>query len=118
VPRAPWGSFPLTELVVLLALVCGVAGLVRLGHREGGLLLGAALVLGCLGGLEIAVREHFAGRRSRAGLIGASVAAAASAGALAAGLGLLVAAVAAVLLGGGTALLLRRAHARRRRPRS
>ena len=34
-PTAPWGSFPLVELCVLIALVIGVAGFVTGGQRGG-----------------------------------------------------------------------------------
>src|SRR5690242_4324834 len=34
-PPAPWGSFPLTELVVLIALVFGVIGFIRFQHHTG-----------------------------------------------------------------------------------
>ncbi len=62
-PPAPWGSFPLVELVVLVAIVMLVAGLVIQGGR-GPVLIGVGLVLGALAGLELSVREHFAGYRS------------------------------------------------------
>ena len=62
-PPAPWGSFPLAELCVLIALVLGVIGLVVWGHA-GQVMLGAATALGSLAGLEVAIREHFAGYRS------------------------------------------------------
>lgn len=62
-PPAPWGSFPLVELCVLLALVLGVAGF-AMGGSRGAILLGAAAALGSLAGLELAIREHFAGHRS------------------------------------------------------
>jgi hypothetical protein len=62
-PPAPWGSFPLAELCVLIALVLGVVGLIVWGHA-GQVMLGAATALGSLAGLEVAIREHFAGYRS------------------------------------------------------
>jgi len=62
-PPAPWGSFPLVELVVLTAIVLLIAGLV-LGGNRGGVMIGTGLVLGSLGGLELSIREHFAGFRS------------------------------------------------------
>jgi hypothetical protein len=62
-PPAPWGSFPLVELVVLVALVMLVAGFLTAGER-GTVLLATGLVLGSLAGLELSVREHFAGYRS------------------------------------------------------
>ena len=72
-PQPPWGSFPLTELVVLLALVLGIAGLVIWG-THGQIMLLAAFVLGSLAGLELAVREHFAGYRSHTTLLAACAA--------------------------------------------
>ena len=79
-PPAPWGSFPLVELVVLVALVMLVAGFVVQGTR-GTVLLATGLVLGSLAGLELAIREHLAGYRSHTLLL-------AAAGAVAAMLGL------------------------------
>jgi hypothetical protein len=75
-PPAPWGSFPLSELVVLVALVFLIAGFFVAPPR-GAVMIGAGLVLGSLAGLELAVREHFAGYRSHtvllAGAIGVAV---------------------------------------------
>jgi hypothetical protein len=62
-PPAPWGSFPLVELVVLVAIVMLVAGLVTQGGR-GPVMIGVGLVLGALAGLELSIREHFGGYRS------------------------------------------------------
>jgi hypothetical protein len=62
-PPAPWGSFPLVELVVLVAIVMLVGGLVIQGGR-GPVMMGVGLVLGALAGLELSIREHFAGYRS------------------------------------------------------
>src|SRR6478752_3479018 len=73
-PPAPWGSFPLTELVVLLALVFGVVGFIRFDTRSGKVMVVAAMVLGSLGGLEVSIREHFAGYRSHTTLLAASCA--------------------------------------------
>ena len=73
-PPAPWGSFPLTELVVLVALIIGVVGFIRLNTHSGKLMVGAAMVLGSLGGLEVSVREHFAGFKSHTTLLAASTA--------------------------------------------
>src|SRR4051812_8619786 len=70
-PPAPWGSFPLTELVILLALVFGVIGLIRFDHHSGKVMVAAAMCLGSLGGLEVAIREHFAGYRSHTTLLAA-----------------------------------------------
>lgn len=70
-PPAPWGSFPLVEIVVLIALVMLVAGLVISGTR-GTALLVTGLALGSLAGLELSVREHFAGYRSHTALLAAA----------------------------------------------
>jgi len=71
-PAPPWGSFPLSELVVLVGLVMLVAGFFA-GPPRGGLLLGTGLALGSLAGLELAVREHFSGYRSHTMLLGGAV---------------------------------------------
>jgi len=71
-PAPPWGSFPLSELVVLVGLVMLVAGFF-VGPPRGGLLLGTGLALGSLAGLELAVREHFSGYRSHTILLGGAV---------------------------------------------
>ena len=68
-PPAPWGSFPLTELVVLLALILGVFGFISLDTHRGKVMVLAAMVLGSLGGLEVSIREHFAGYRSHSALL-------------------------------------------------
>jgi hypothetical protein len=69
-PPPPWGSFPLTELVVLLGLLLAVGGfLVGVEEGRGRTMFGAGVVLGALGGLEIVVRDHFAGYRSHTTLI-------------------------------------------------
>jgi hypothetical protein len=62
-PPAPWGSFPLVELCVLVGIVMLLIGLIAGGDR-GPLLIGIGLALAGLGGLELAIREHFAGFRS------------------------------------------------------
>lgn len=69
-PPPPWGSFPLTELVVLLGLLLAVGGfLLGVEGGRGRTMFGAGVVLGALGGLEIVVRDHFAGYRSHTTLI-------------------------------------------------
>jgi len=62
-PPAPWGKFPLVELIVLLALVMLILGFFVQGDR-GITLIAAGVALGSLAGLELAIREHFAGYRS------------------------------------------------------
>jgi len=73
-PPAPWGSFPLTELVVLLALILGVFGFISLDTHRGKVMVLAAMVLGSLGGLEVSIREHFAGFKSHTTLLAGSAA--------------------------------------------
>jgi hypothetical protein len=67
-PPAPWGSFPLVELVVLVALLMLVAAFVTGGSRSTAL-LATGLALGSLAGLELSVREHFGGYRSHTVLL-------------------------------------------------
>jgi lysylphosphatidylglycerol synthetase-like protein (DUF2156 family) len=64
-PPAPWGSVPLAELVIL-------AGIVSLGIGVFGgspTAIGIGVALAGLGGLEVAIREHFAGYRSHTSLL-------------------------------------------------
>ncbi|HEX3325292.1 MAG TPA: hypothetical protein VHR65_09230 [Solirubrobacterales bacterium] len=68
-PPAPWGNFPLAELTVLAGIVMLVIGVVG-GHPTA---LGLGVVLAGLGGLEVAVREHFAGYRSHTTLLAGTV---------------------------------------------
>ncbi|HEY1285502.1 MAG TPA: hypothetical protein VGF04_05385 [Solirubrobacterales bacterium] len=68
-PPAPWGSFPLAELTVLAGIVMLVIGAVS-GNVTA---LGVGVVLGALGGLEVSVREHFAGYRSHTTLLAGMV---------------------------------------------
>jgi hypothetical protein len=71
-PPAPWGSFPLVEIVVLVALVMLAIGFFSGGDRSP-VLLATGLALGSLAGLELSVREHFAGYRSHTLLLAGSV---------------------------------------------
>lgn len=74
-PPAPWGSFPLVELVVLIGLVMLVAGLiVGLDEPRGQTLLGTGVALASLAGLELSVREHFSGFRSHTVLLASAAA--------------------------------------------
>ena len=77
-PPAPWGSFPLVELTVLVALV-----LLGVGFFGGNMVaLGVGLVLGAAAGLELSVREHFAGYRSHTLLLASTAFVAVTAGLL------------------------------------
>lgn len=72
-PPAPWGSFPLVELCVLLAIVLLISGFV-VGGGRGATMIFAGLALGSLSGLELAIMEHFAGYRSHTSLLAGGVA--------------------------------------------
>ena len=67
-PPAPWGSFPLSELTVFVGIVLIIAGFVTGGDRAP-VIAGAGLALCALGGLELSIREHFAGYRSHSSLL-------------------------------------------------
>jgi hypothetical protein len=64
-PPAPWGNFPLAELTVLAGIVTLAIGTFG-GHPTA---IGVGVVLAGLGGLEVSVREHFAGYRSHTTLL-------------------------------------------------
>jgi hypothetical protein len=83
-PAAPWGSFPLSELVILLGLVLILWGAARGSGGEE--MLVAGLVIASLGGGELALREHLAGYRSHSSLL-AGVAAFTAVSVVALGLG-------------------------------
>jgi hypothetical protein len=67
-PAPPWGSFPLSELIILAGLVVLVWGLFS-GRDGGGERVAGGLVLASLGGGELALREHLAGYRSHSTLL-------------------------------------------------
>jgi hypothetical protein len=64
-PSAPWGSFPLAELTILVGIVVLVIGFASQSPTA----IGIGAVLGALGGLEVSVREHLAGYRSHTTLL-------------------------------------------------
>jgi lysylphosphatidylglycerol synthetase-like protein (DUF2156 family) len=59
-PPAPWGRAPLAELAILAGIVCLAVGVIG-GHQT---LIGVGVGLAAVGGMEVAIREHFAGFRS------------------------------------------------------
>jgi hypothetical protein len=63
-PRAPWHPFPLVELCVLAGIVLLVLGLISADTDRGKAMLVSGMLLGSLGGLDTALREHFSGFRS------------------------------------------------------
>src|SRR3954468_20002529 len=78
-PKAPWHPVPLVELSVLIGLVLIVLGFVSgIDGDRGRPAPLCGLALASLGGLDTALREHFAGFRSHstvlAGLPGVVVA--------------------------------------------
>jgi hypothetical protein len=64
-PPAPWGSFPLAELTILAGIVVLAIGI----FGQSPTAVGVGVVLAGLGGLEVSVREHFAGYRSHTTLL-------------------------------------------------
>jgi hypothetical protein len=66
-PQPPWGSFPLSELVILIGIVLIAWGAVS--GEDGEERLFAGLVIASLGGGELALREHLAGYRSHSTLL-------------------------------------------------
>jgi hypothetical protein len=73
-PPAPWGSFPLVEIIVLIGIVMLVIGLiVGTDEARGQTLLFTGLALASLAGLELSIREHFAGFRSHTALLASAV---------------------------------------------
>jgi len=72
-PAAPWGRFPLSELIVLLGIGLMTWGLLS-WNSEGDLRFGAGLALASLGGLELSLREHLAGYRSHSSLLAGAAA--------------------------------------------
>jgi lysylphosphatidylglycerol synthetase-like protein (DUF2156 family) len=65
-PPAPWGNAPLAELVILAGIVSLAIGVIG-GHPTA---IAVGVALAGLGGLEVAIREHFAGYRSHTTLLG------------------------------------------------
>ncbi len=68
-PPAPWGKAPLAELVILAGIVSLIVGIV--GRHPTA--IGVGVALAGLGGMEVAIREHFAGYRSHTTLLAGAV---------------------------------------------
>jgi hypothetical protein len=64
-PPAPWGKAPLAELAIFAGIVCLAVGILG-GHPT---LIGVGVALAGIGGMEVAIREHFAGYRSHTTLL-------------------------------------------------
>ena len=71
-PPAPWGRFPLVELVVLIGLVLLLVGFF-VGEARGAVMIACGLTLASLAGLELSVREHLAGFRSHSTVLAGAV---------------------------------------------
>jgi len=71
-PPAPWGDFPLSEIVVFIGILLLIAGFF-VAPPQGFVMIAVGLVLGSLAGLELSIREHFAGYRSHTLLLSAAV---------------------------------------------
>jgi hypothetical protein len=67
-PQAAWGSFPLSELVILIGILVMVWGFLS-GEDQGPERVAAGLLIASLGGGELALREHLAGYRSHSALL-------------------------------------------------
>jgi hypothetical protein len=72
-PPAPWGSFPLVELVILLSLVLLIVGFF-VGGTRGIVMIAAGVSLCSLAALELTLREHFSGYRSHSSVLAGFVA--------------------------------------------
>ncbi|HTT94038.1 MAG TPA: hypothetical protein VMF55_05160 [Solirubrobacterales bacterium] len=64
-PEAPWGKAPLAELAIFAGIVCLAIGI--FGSHE--TMIGVGVGLAAVGGMEVAIREHFAGYRSHTTLL-------------------------------------------------
>ncbi len=72
-PQALWGDFPLSEIVVFIGILLLIAGFF-VAPPQGFVMIAVGLGLGSLAGLELSVREHFAGYRSHTLLLSAAIA--------------------------------------------
>jgi hypothetical protein len=113
-PPAPWGNFPLSELIILAGIVVIFWGLFS-GGDQGNERVAVGLVLASLGGGELALREHLGGYRSHSSLL-AGVAAFVAVTVVVIGLGpveLWVLLIVAVTVFGGTFYAMRELFKRR-----
>jgi hypothetical protein len=113
-PRAPWGGFPLSELIILIGIVVIFWGIFS-GGDQGNERIAGGLVLASLGGGELALREHLAGFRSHSSLL-AGVAAFVAVTAVGLGLGpvkVWVLLIVGVAVFGGTFYAMRELFKRR-----
>jgi hypothetical protein len=71
-PRAPWGSFPLVEIVILIGLVLLLVGFF-VAEVRGTIMILAGISLVSLATLELTIREHFSGYRSHSSVLAGAV---------------------------------------------
>jgi hypothetical protein len=98
-PPSPWGSFPLVELTILIALVLLIVGFF-LGNTRGIVMIVAGISLASLAALELTLREHFTGYRSHTSVLAGVV------GVVVLGLGFVLAWPQLVKVGAGAAAFL------------
>ncbi|HEU4977803.1 MAG TPA: hypothetical protein VFT42_02810 [Solirubrobacteraceae bacterium] len=72
-PKAPWSPFPLVELSILVGLVLIGIGIFGSASKRG-LFIACGFALVSLSGLELSIREHFAGFRSHSSLLAGAAA--------------------------------------------
>src|SRR5215210_9165035 len=70
-PKPPWHPVPLVEICVLVGIVLLVLGALDIDSGRGRAMLVLGMLLGSLGGLDTAAREHFAGYRSHTTVLAA-----------------------------------------------
>ena len=114
-PKPPWHPFPLIELLVLAGIVLLIVGFLNFDSDQGRAMLVSGMLLGSLGGLDTALREHFGGYRSHTMIISGLLAVGLAAILYFAGAPWVAIPVTAVVVFVGSALLLIREYKRRER---
>ena len=74
-PEAPWGSFPLVEVMTLIGVILLILGFFVVKGDQGAVMVVVGVALASLAGLELAIREHLAGYRSHTMLLSGFLAA-------------------------------------------
>jgi hypothetical protein len=115
-PKPPWHPVPLVEIAVLVGIVCIVVGFISHDTRHGRTLIALGILLGSLGGLDTAIREHFAGFRSHTLILALAPAVAGTVLLAVAGLAPALILPIAVAIGGVAFILLRGAWTRAQAP--
>jgi hypothetical protein len=71
-PAAPWGTFPLTEIVIFIGVILLIAGFFT-PPPQGFVMIAVGLGLASLAGLELSIREHYAAFRSHTLLLSSAI---------------------------------------------